>query len=258
MKCYGFSSVKAYDLNNVKKLLPHEYDVESHDQVLSFRKTEDCDRLACCFSYGVLVLWGYSKSERKELITLLEQCSEEASTDLLEEDHFDFSYGDRARIRKDQIVLPDRSPSSKLAVSHAIAQSIKLGVFEQRVDQAIRDTEELPIDLAKKGRIGLSRKQIRQKMGQIYLIRSSINLQTDLLDEPEFFWNFDELEPFYSMVARYLDIQARVEVLNQRLEVVHELFDILNNELNHQHSARLEWTIIWLILIEVFISLVRI
>ena len=55
--------------------------------------------------------------------------------------------------------------------------------------------------------------------------------------------------------ANYLDIRTRVEILNQRLNVIHDLFEMLGTELNHSHSNRLEWTIIWLILIEVIISL---
>ena len=48
----------------------------------------------------------------------------------------------------------------------------------------------------------------------------------------------------------------RVEILNQRLDVVHELFSMLSDELNQKHNAKLEWIIIWLILIEVIVGLV--
>lgn len=92
-------------------------------------------------------------------------------------------------------------------------------------------------------------------MGALFLDRSSINLHVDVLDTPEFFWEHPELEPMYLDVANELDIQNRGQVLNQRLDVLRELFEMLGNELNHQHSSRLEWIIIWLILIEVIITL---
>lgn len=47
-----------------------------------------------------------------------------------------------------------------------------------------------------------------------------------------------------------------MSVLNQRLRIVQELFDMLAAELNHQHSSRLEWTIIVLIVIEVLLHVV--
>ena len=90
-----------------------------------------------------------------------------------------------------------------------------------------------------------------------FLERAVINLHLDALDTPEFFWEDSELEPLYKMITVYLDVQPRVEVLNKRLSILHELLEVLGNELNHQHSSRLELTIIWLIVFEVCLSLLR-
>ncbi len=140
--------------------------------------------------------------------------------------------------------MPNQDVLTRLAISHGIAQSVKLGTFENTVRRIFNHTRHIPEDLAKQGRIGLSRKEIRRKMGELFIERNSINLHVDVLDTPEFFWEYSELEPFYAMTANYLDIETRVEVLNHRLDVVQELFEMLGNELNHQHSSRLEWTII--------------
>ena len=68
-------------------------------------------------------------------------------------------------------------------------------------------------------------------MGEIFIERNFINLHSEILDTPEFFWNYPELEPFYRRTAHYLDVTKRVEILNKRLNVVHELFEILSSEL---------------------------
>jgi uncharacterized Rmd1/YagE family protein len=78
-----------------------------------------------------------------------------------------------------------------------------------------------------------------------------------MLDTPEFFWDHPELEQFYRRTMHYLDVAKRVDILNKRLAVVHELFEILSNELKHQHSSRLEWAIILLISFEVVIAVLR-
>ncbi len=93
-------------------------------------------------------------------------------------------------------------------------------------------------------------------MGELFIERNFITLHSEILDTPEFFWDYPELEPFYRKTAHYLDVGKRVEVLNKKLTVIHELFEILSDELNHQHSARLEWTIIILIVIEVILAFV--
>ncbi len=113
------------------------------------------------------------------------------------------------------------------------------------------------MSLARKGKISLSRKEISRKMGEIFTERNSINLHSEVLDVPEFFWNYPELEPFYRRAAHYLDVSKRVEILNKRLNVVHELFEILSSELNYQHTSRLELIIILLIFLELTVTLLK-
>ena len=161
------------------------------------------------------------------------------------------------RIEEDEITLQTKNVLSKLAISYGLAQSVKLTTFEETIQKTIDRTRSLPEDLANKGKIRMSRKGISRKMGELFTERNFINLHSEILDTPEFFWNYPELEPFYRRTAHYLDVSKRVEVLNRRLTVVHELFEILSNELNHQHTSRLEWTIIILIVIEVVIALLR-
>ena len=172
-------------------------------------------------------------------------------------DVFSYSLGELAKVSKDEIILNNRDVLTLLSLSHGLAQSVKLSTFEAAIQKTFNTTKHIPEDLAHWGKIPLSRREIRRKMGELFLERNSINLHFDVLDTPEFFWEYPELEPLYAMIANYLDIETRVEVLNQRLDVVHELFEMLGNELNHQHSSRLEWTIIGLIIIEVALTLLR-
>lgn len=175
----------------------------------------------------------------------------------VEVDEFTFSYGNKMEILEDEVFLHKKDPTLKLSVSYAIAQSVKLTVFEETIARTVETSKQLPKDLAEKGKIFLSRKQTSQKMGELFLERNYVNLHTEILDTPEFFWEHSELEPFYRKVIHYLDVGKRVELLNRRLNLMHELFEILGNELNHQKTSRLEMTIIILIIIEVVIALLR-
>jgi len=208
------------------------------------------------FSYGAIVFWGL-RPERCG--SYLEQVKEfeEQPVEEIEMDEFTSSIGEAPKIAEDEIVLPDPNVLSRLAISHGLAQSVKLGTFESTLRKTFNQTKYIPEDLAKQGRISLSRREIRRKMGQLFIERNSINLHVNVLDTPEFFWEHTELEPLYAMTTNYLDLETRVEVLNQRLDVIHELFEMLGNELNHQHSSRLEWTIIVLIVMEVSLTLLR-
>ena len=92
-------------------------------------------------------------------------------------------------------------------------------------------------------------------MEEIFLERSSINLNSEFLDVPEFFWRNPNLEPFYIMTKKFLDIPSRVMALNQKLDVLQELLHILNSQVQHRHSSLLETIIILLIFVEIMISL---
>ena len=208
------------------------------------------------FSYGVTVCWGLSAETCLYYLDKVKPF-EHQHIEEMETDEFTYTKGDNTRIVEDEIILATDDTLNRLAISHGIAQSVKLGTFENAIRKTFDNTKHLPEDLARHGRIPLSRNEIRRKMGELFIERNSINLHVDVLDTPEFFWEYSELEPLYALTANYLDIETRVEVLNQRLDVVHELFEMLGNELNHQHSSRLEWTIIWLIIFEVVLSLLR-
>lgn len=210
------------------------------------------------FSYGATVCWGVTPDQCQQFLDQAKAYEEQPLIpEEMDIDEFTFTFGDVPKIIEDEIILPNRDVLNRLAISHGLAQSVKLGTFEHAIRRTFQFTKRIPQDLAKQGKIPLSRKEIRKKMGALFIERNSINLHLDILDTPEFFWEYSELEPLYAMTNNYLDIDTRVEVLNQRLDVMHELFEMLGNELNHQHSSRLEWTIICLIVIEVFLSIWR-
>ena len=75
------------------------------------------------------------------------------------------------------------------------------------------------------------------------------------MDAPEFFWRNPNLEPYYVMIKKFLDIPSRVMALNQKLDVLQELLDILSTQVQHRHSSLLESIIILLIAVEIIISL---
>ncbi len=208
------------------------------------------------FSYGVVVCWGMNEEEELQALSAIKAFEKEPNQEL-ELDEFTYIYGSNMKLEEDEIMLHNKNILTKLAISHGLAQSVKLTTFEALIQKTIDLTKHIPQELARKGKIPLSRKEISKKMGELFMERTFINLHADILDTPEFFWDYPELEPFYRKTSHYLDVTKRVDILNKRLAIIHELLEILSVELNHQHSSRLEWTIIVLILIEVFLVLLK-
>ena len=205
---------------------------------------------AWVFDYGVIVFWGVDEDERLSLLHRLKIQSDVIAGD--HQEHFRFSVdGTEIKLQKDLITLGMDAPLQRLAVSHALAQSLKLNDYEQRAQETIVDYAHLPKALASTGKINLSRNEIASIRGHLFSTKSDIFLHYGLLDTPEFFWEYPEYESAYNATAKYLDIRPRVELLSNKLNVIHELFEMLADELKHKHSSFLEWIIIILIAFEI-------
>lgn len=208
------------------------------------------------FPYGTVVQWNVSLDEQLKLRALLLRFAEKPH-DEIEEETFTFNTSStQTRILQDHIEIQSDEPMVLLAISHAMAQSIKLSKFEANAIQTIENTKHLPQSLAREGKIKLDRVEMAKIRGQLFLTKSDIILKYDLLDTPEFFWEHPEYEPFYNIAAHYLEIRQRTDVLSKKLETIHELLEMLADEQKHQHSSILEWIIIWLIAVEICISIV--
>jgi uncharacterized Rmd1/YagE family protein len=258
MRCTGYCIAANFDIPRLYQFLQATVPSQLFRDVIHSQPKDEkgVKRDIFYFSYGVVVFWGFSDEEEKPLIAALSDF-EKSPLHKSELDEFSFSYGDKMKIEDDEIILQKKDVLTKLAISYAIGQSVKLTVFEEVISRTIERSKHIPKDLAEKGKITLSRKETSRKMGELYLERNYINLHSDILDTPELFWEHADLEPIYRKMAHYLDISKRVELLNRRLTLLHELFEILSDGLNHQHSSRLEWTIIILIIIEVVLVVMR-
>lgn len=212
------------------------------------------------FAHGSFVSWGFKKGEESEWIDYLKPF-ESQPLKMPEEDEFYFRQGNETiietheRLNLDIITLDSNDSQVKLAISYGLAQSVKLQSFEESIQEAIKTNSSLPKEIALRGVISLSRRAIFKRMGEIFISRSSINLDSEYLDIPEFFWRHPNHEPFYHLTKQFLDIPSRVMSLNQKLDVLQELLDILNSQVQHRHSSLLEIIIIVLIAVEIVINL---
>jgi uncharacterized Rmd1/YagE family protein len=262
LRCASFCTASSYDLLGLASYFKKKGYITrlSRDflHVTNMKRPGDM----FFFNYGCLVLWGFKKSFEEKLIQSLTEFSIHPLAHI-EADHFYYHYGEETkldtdeRMRLDIITLDSEDAQIKLAISYGLSQSIKLGAFEEEIKEAIKKNNYLPEEIATRGMISLSRRDIFKRMGEIFIARSSINLSIEYLDVPEYFWRNPSLEPFYIMTNKFLDVPSRVMALNQKLDVLQELLDILNSQVQHRYSSLLESIIIILIFVEIIISLLQ-
>ncbi|KAI8584718.1 hypothetical protein K450DRAFT_217673 [Umbelopsis ramanniana AG] len=212
------------------------------------------------FDYGVVVFWGMTLEEEQKFMREIEPFEEERlETDDVEVEEFQFHYNEQYQPRIYNDVITLRHPQNylvKLTISHAIAQSVKMTLFERLIDDTINETKYIPQVMAESGKVHMSRVAITKKIGQLFIMRINVNLVSNILDTPEIFWSEPALEPLYSAIRGYLEISQRVELLNQRVQVISDLLDMLKDHLNSSHGEQLEWIVIWLIAMEILVAVI--
>lgn len=209
---------------------------------------------AWLFDYGVLVCWNVMEDERQRLcFQLAELMLEPLQTIPTESYSYNIDAANPFKIQNDKLNLPIDDALCRLGLSHAFAQSSKLAFFEERAQSEIQRNRFLANELAEHGKISLSRKQLAKLRGVLFATSSDIAVSFNLLDTPEFFWDYPEQEVYYQALAKYLDLTPRIDILNHKLDTIHEMLDMLASEQHHKHSAFLEWIIIILIAVDILV-----
>jgi len=197
------------------------------------------------FDYGTVVIWGMTLPQETRFLTELSKFElEKLSADDVQTENFNFYYTQeyQARIYNDFISLREKKHyMTKLAISHALAQSVKTSLFEDLLTTTITLTSPLPAEIALTGAISLNRRQIHQQIGQLFILRINIHLQGSVLDSPELMWAEPSLEPVYAAVRSYLEMDQRVGLLTERLSVIGDLLAVLKDQVGTKHGEYLEW-----------------
>ncbi|OTB08507.1 hypothetical protein M426DRAFT_317131 [Hypoxylon sp. CI-4A] len=214
------------------------------------------------FDYGVVVIWGMSLAHEQRFLKDIAKFElEKLELDDVETECFNFYYTNeyQPRIYNDFITLRDKGNyMTKLAISHALAQSVKTSLFEELIATTVDTCKDIPTQIALTGKIALSRAQINMQIGELFILRINIHLNGSVLDTPELFWVEPHLEPVYQAVRSYLEMDQRVGLLTERLDVIADLLAVLKDQLSHGHGEKLEWIVIVLIAAEILVAAVNI
>lgn len=258
--CYSFCTGDTYNIDSLAKTLQqHGLAPRIYDNVIYIHPpANNQENHIFFFPYGCAVFWGVAEDDIQKYLDLAEQHVTKPLTSIII-DQVIYRYGTETSIieENDELILEPGDPLVLLSFAHALSQSVKLTVFEESIDRIIQKTRHLPEEMAQKGTTSLSRRKLSKNIGVLFAERHSINLHNDLLDTPEFFWRRSGYETYYQMGIAYLDISTRTNILNQRLAALQELYQILSDELKHLHSSRLELIIIYLIVTEVLLVIIK-
>jgi uncharacterized Rmd1/YagE family protein len=241
----GYSSIKSRDL---LKLIP----------------SNSPDILVFVFKNGTVVSWGVKRHQIHAYLDTIKRFADKpipfnvhdevsyqlsSKTSIEPHDYFDV---DCLNLDKEAGIY-----ELKLSLSYGFSQSVKLQYFETILEGLIEKNTPLIHSLSNKEGKAVSRNQIRHVIGEILRAKSEMNLISNFLYHPKFFWQHPTLEEYYIMLERYLHIQRRVNAINHRLDTINDIFDMFNDYLENRHAHNLELIIIVLIAIEIIFGVLN-
>ncbi|NWH82536.1 RMND1 protein, partial [Piaya cayana] len=270
MQCTAFATADEYHLGNLcHDLTSHGYvEITSLPRdaanvlVIGTEKSakDDDSGMVFFFREGAVVFWNVEEKSMKNIMRVLEQHEIQPYEVALvhwENEEMNYRIGEgQSKLHKGEIVLNSELDSDevvlqKFAFSNALCLSVKLAIWESLLDNFVESIQSIP-EILKSGRkVKLSHADVMQKIGELFALRHRINLSSDLLITPDFYWDREKLEELYDKTCQFLSINRRVKVMNEKLQHCMELTDLMRNHLNEKHALRLEWMIVILITIEV-------
>ncbi|KAF2139953.1 uncharacterized protein K452DRAFT_231538 [Aplosporella prunicola CBS 121167] len=219
------------------------------------------------FSYGVVVFWNFTERQEKDILADLTFSQSITNVSLVtrpqreedfETEEFHFEYNPnipRPRVYNDMITLRSGDHMIKLAMSHAISQSTKLSFFEERMAHIMLEAQYVPRRLALTGKLGMERSEVVRLLGRLFSTRVDVNLSSNMLDVPNFFWDSEPtLHPLYAAIREYLEIKPRIQVLNERCRVFLDLAEILSDSIADKKMTRITWIVIILIILSILVT----
>ncbi|KAM3957873.1 required for meiotic nuclear division protein 1 homolog [Aphomia sociella] len=217
------------------------------------------------FSEGAVVFWNCSELEASNVLDFIKKYEFESyPAEVVNREREIMSYFYQPNAKKCYlqescfVMVPNKDNSlERYTFSHAMAQSARLGAWEARLEALASAVSEHAGLMKRDGIVQVDKKEVVRKLGELFSLRHSLNVESDLLDTPDFYWEQEQLERLYSSTVAYFTISRRTRVLNERLAHCVELLELLSSWAADRHHVRLEWMVIALILAEVCFELLH-
>ncbi|XP_031621233.1 required for meiotic nuclear division protein 1 homolog [Contarinia nasturtii] len=265
---FAYATAEEYDLESLHTSLTKQnlyetkrFYTESGEDVLHVRSKINIEpeaRDIFFFREGSVVLWNCDEFETKNILRNLKQFEISSYDEAMikaEKEIMKYAYVEnQAGCLKNETFFVQQNGDAdleKYTFSNAMVGSVKLGIWEAMLEDYIDGLADVTSDLKNGRRIKMSRSLILRKTGELFALKHLINLESDLLETPDFYWDREKLEQLFSKTSTYFSISKRKRTINEKINHCIELTELISSNLNDAHHVRLEWMIIVLIMVEV-------
>jgi len=211
--------------------------------------------IAALFRYGVVVVFGLDTVEEVNFIKSLQSLTKDPFEHYEAEE---VSLCRSAAIPKNNthfIDLDEFNIERLQVVASVLAKSVTLAHYEAEVTQAFESIEPLAQSLQQGHSHAHGSQQLLAHIGDVLMIQGRMIGSVEVSDKPELLWEEPQYERLHKRMAEEYELIDRHHSLERKLDLVSKTAETLLGLLQNQRSHRVEWYIVILIVIEVFLTL---
>jgi len=153
------------------------------------------------------------------------------------------------------IQLKNAESNRLLLVAEVLAVSVALAYDERRIAKAFERITPIADSLARRELPSAPQAELLEQIGEALLIQQRMASRVDLDEKPDVLWDHPELERFWAKLVDEYDLPQRARAIDRKLVVIRETADTIVDLISTRTSHRLEWYIIFLISLEIALSM---
>lgn len=215
------------------------------------------DQKVYLYPFGSLVFVDFSPGDILLFLQSLQvhsfPLSPEAAHRFREEYHVTWG-SDRLAVGNDLLRIPAVNPSYEEIVATVLAKSVALEAIEIQVD-ALLDEIETTIAQLHQGKLSTSDTDLARLFGRILEHKLTSVSSLMLLDKPDSTWEDEQASLIFSQLHQLFELTARFDIIRHKSDTLISIAEVFSGLVHARRSTLLEWGIILLIMIEIFLTL---
>lgn len=214
------------------------------------------------FNFGSIAFFNCPRIKQKQIINKLAKEFSSAISGIQVDlfaisDHIPLRTGEKTRIDFDLIRIPDLDNEALRIVALILSHSVTIDYYEQHVENLLELSNSHLVQIRKRWRLPTATQKLTNFLVECMITKQQIITNLFVLDSPDELWENSELDTIYKETKKMLEISSRFKALDYKLKLIQENLSIIVELSSTRSNLWLEFIIVVLILVELFLALIR-
>jgi required for meiotic nuclear division protein 1 len=209
------------------------------------------------YPFGVVVFYDLATDVREAELTRLYRLRPGLTSATVKEEFTVREEAGPADVVNGVLKLDKMTFERASVVALTVAQSAAMEYYDRIVDQMFAQTDKLVDRMEKVGTMPLSTRPLHRFIGAAIGTRSEVLSVLHLLDRPDELWDDPGADSIYEQLRAEFDLVDRYQALELKLRAVQEALELVLDVARDRRLLLLEASIVFLIVLEILLSLIR-